>query len=89
MREGWWPARETLGSPAVRGCFLSLLPMCLPRHQPLGPDTNPSTACPGARHELLPLEEVVGREQSQALSHPEALGHQRGTHRDWRVQRLS
>ena len=60
MSAGWWPAQETSGSPAGRGCFLSLLPTCLPGG--LGPDTNPSTACPGARHGLLPWEEAVGRE---------------------------
>lgn len=80
MREGWWPGLRpwaaqlsVAASPLPASHVPPQTPTPWPRHL--------STACPGARHELLPLEEVVGREQPQALSHPEALGHQPGTHR--------
>lgn len=52
-------SRRPLGSPAGHGCFLSLLPTCLPSG--LGLDTNPSVTFPGAGHELLPWEEVRGQ----------------------------
>lgn len=68
--------RRLLGSPAGHGCFLSLLPTCLPSG--LGLDANPSITCPGAGHELAPQVEVRGQGVTSDTFHPEVLGHQCG-----------